>query len=105
MGQLQRPAPELWMILRDRKRLAKLMVIQGVSSRELARAAGWKSHSYLNRLLRGEVTSLKTDPALRIAHHLGVGVDDLFLTRVSTVEGRSAPVSRRVAPRRETAAS
>lgn len=98
------PIPELWMILRDRKRLAKLMVIQGVSSRQLAEAAGWKSHSYVNRLLRGEVKTLKTDPALRIAHHLGVGVDDLFLTKVSTTEGRSAPSPRRSVPRREPAA-
>lgn len=71
------------MVLKDRKQLAKLMVIQGVSARQLAKAAGWKSHSYMNRLLAGEVRTLGTDPALRIAHYLGVGVDDLFLVRVS----------------------
>lgn len=98
------PSPELWMILKDRQKLAKIMVIQGVSARELAKIAGWRSHSYLNRLLRGEVKSLKTDPALRIAHHLGVGVDDLFLTKVATDAGRSAPASRRSVPRREPAA-
>ena len=70
------------MILTDRKRLAKLMVIQGVSQRELATAAGWRAHSYLGRLLRGEVKNLESDPALRIAKYLGVGVDDLFLTEV-----------------------
>lgn len=72
------------MILKDRKTLAKLLVIQGVSHRQLADAAGWKSHSYVGRLVRGEVKTLDTDPALRIAHHLGVGVDDLFLVRTST---------------------
>ena len=79
---------EVYMELLDRKRLARLMVIQGVSQRELARAAGWSSHSYLGRLLAGEVKTLKTDPALRIAHKLQVGVDDLFLTKVdsSTVQ-------------------
>lgn len=71
------------MILKDRKQLAKLMAIQEVSARRLALAAGWKSHSYMNRLLSGEVRTLGTDPALRIAHFLGVGVDDLFLVRVS----------------------
>lgn len=72
------------MVLTDRKRLAKLMLIQGVSQRELAEAAGWKSHSYLGRLLRGDVNTLENDPAVRIAHYLGVGTDDLFLSRSST---------------------
>lgn len=83
------------MYLKDRKQLAKLMVIQGVSARQLARAAGWKSHSYMNRLLAGDVRSLSTDPALRIAHHLGVGVDDLFLVRVSNDAGRTSQPVRK----------
>lgn len=73
----------MWMELIDPKKLRKLMVIQDVSQRELALAAGYKTHSYLGRILRGEVKTLTTDPALRIAHYLGVGVEDLFLTRVS----------------------
>lgn len=76
------------MILQDHKRLAKLMVIQGVSQRELAKAAGWTSHSYMARLLRGEVKTLKTDPAARIAKYLGVGVDDLFLVGMDSVPVR-----------------
>lgn len=77
------------MILQDHKRLAKLMVIQGVSQRELARAAGWKSHTYMARLLRGDEKTLRPEPALRIAKYLGVGVDDLFLVGVD-----SLPVQR-----------
>lgn len=72
------------MELADRKKLARLMVIQEVSQRELALAAGWRSHSYLGRLLRGEVKTLDTKPAARIAKRLGVGVDDLFLVKVSS---------------------
>lgn len=82
------------MILQDRKRLARLMLIQGVSQRQLAEAAGWQSHSYLGRLLRGEVKTLETAPAARIAHTLGVGVDDLFLTKMSTDTGRAAQPRR-----------
>ena len=78
------------MELIDRKRLARLMLIQGISQRELARAAGWRSHSYLGRLLRGDVKTLETEPALRIAHTLQVGVDDLFLVRSSSVSPRNA---------------
>lgn len=78
------------MILKDRKQLAKLMVIQDVSARRLALAAGWKSHTYMQRLLKGDVKTLGTDPALRIAHFLGVGVDDLFLVRVSSESANSS---------------
>ncbi len=77
------------MLLLDRKRLLKLMLIQGVSQRDLAEAAGWKSHSYLGRLLRGQVKNLEPDPAVRIAYYLGVGVDDLFVPRSSSDAFRS----------------
>lgn len=86
--------PEIWMQLIDRKRLARLMAIQGVSARQLAKAAGWKSHSYMNRLLRGEVNTLEVEPAVRIAKHLGVGTDDLFLTRLSSDVGRQSAQER-----------
>ena len=69
------------MHLIDRRKLAKLMVVQGISQRELAQAAGWRSHSYLGRLLRGEVTTLDPDPALRICDALDVAVSDLFAAR------------------------
>lgn len=85
------PIKEVWMVLTDRKKLAKLMVIQGVSQRELALAAGWKSHSYLGRLLRGDVATLEVEPAVRIAMYLGVGTDDLFMSRASTVVAQNAP--------------
>lgn len=72
------------MILKDPKKLAKLMVIQEVGQRELARAAGWKAHSYLGRLLAGTATNVEPEPAARIASYLGVGIDDLFLVKVDT---------------------
>lgn len=81
---------ELYMILKDRKQLASVMIVQEVSQRELAKAAGWKSHSYLGRLLRGEVRTLDGDAALRIAHRLGLPVDHLFLTRLSNETARTA---------------
>ncbi|SED52954.1 Helix-turn-helix [Rhodococcus pyridinivorans] len=81
---------ELYMILQDRKRLARLMAIQDVSQRELARAAGWKAHSYLGRLLKGEVKTLEPEPALRIANYLQVAVDDLFLVKVDSNPGKHA---------------
>lgn len=70
------------MELRDRKMLQRLMIVQGVSNRSLAKIAGWKSHSYMNRLVAGQVKNLEPEPALRIAKFLGVGVEDLFLTKV-----------------------
>lgn len=82
------------MILKDRKQLAKLMVIQGISQRSLAEQAGWRSHSYLGRLLRGDVKTLDPEAAVRISCALGVGVDDLFLARVSSHTAQTAPSKR-----------
>ncbi|WP_228822202.1 helix-turn-helix domain-containing protein [Nocardia farcinica] len=70
------------MELVNREMLERLMKTRGVSQRQLAAIAGWKSHTYMQRLMRGEVKTLSTDPALRIAHYFGVPVDLLFLTRV-----------------------
>lgn len=80
------------MKLLDRHKLAKLMVIQDVSNRRLAKIAGWKSHSYVARLLDGTATTLKPDPALRIAEHFGVPIDDLFVTRLAS---DNAQIARR----------
>lgn len=88
---------EVWMELKDHKQLAKLMVIQGVSQRALAEAAGWKAHSYVARLVRGEAKNVEPQHAARIAHFFGVGVDDLFLVKVDRTSGRSGQIEK---PRR-----
>lgn len=81
------------MELKDRELLKELMETQGVSARELAKFAGWKSHSYMNRLLKpvsqGGVDTLKTDPAIRIAYRLGTPVHRLFVTRTSAESAQS----------------
>lgn len=80
--------PELWMELIDRKRLAKLMAIQEVSPAALAKAAGWNSKTSVTRLLSGEYNGIKdADKCARIAKRLGVGIDDLFLTKISSHGG------------------
>lgn len=79
--------PELWMQLIDRKRLAKLMAIQEVSPFMLARAAGWKSKTSIVRLLNGDYNAVDPERAARIAKYLGVGIDDLFMARLSTDVG------------------
>ena len=66
------------MRLRNLKTLRTLMVVSDVSQRRLAMAAGYKSHSYMGRILRGEVDTLAPEAALRIARFLQVGVDFLF---------------------------
>ena len=77
------------MELRDLKKLKRLMVIQEVSQRQLAIAAGYDSHAYMGRILRGEVKTLKAEAAARIAHYLHVAIDDLFLVRVSTASSEN----------------
>lgn len=83
------------MLVKDRKRLARLIEIKGVSRREVARAAGWKSHSYLLRLISGQATTCEPEHALRIAHFLEVDLYDLFTPKGSSDAGR--PVQGRAA--------
>lgn len=78
------------MILQHRKRLLKLMAIENVSQRKLAEVAGYKSHAYMGRLLRGDVKTLEPEAGLRIANFLDVPVESLFLVRVSSNSAHSA---------------
>lgn len=92
--------PEIWMELIDAKRLAKLMVIQGVSGRELSENAGWKSHTYLQRLLKGLAKNVEPEHAVRIAYYLGVGTDDLFVARTSSDARDAAKWDRKIRGKR-----
>jgi transcriptional regulator with XRE-family HTH domain len=83
------------MKVRDPEHIKKLMEIQGVSLRDLSRSVGWKSHTYLIRILDGRIGSVQPKPAARMARRLGVGIDDLFVTRLSTDSTQS--VKRRSA--------
>lgn len=71
----------------DPKKIQKLMVIQEVSARTLAEKVGYASHSYVTRILRGEIQTVTPERAARIARYFGVGVDDLFTPRLSTDGG------------------
>lgn len=77
------------MKVRDPLQISRLMVRKGVSSRELAAAAGWKSHTYLLRILNGKIKSVQPTPARKIAKHLGVDPDRLFLTEVTGQGGQN----------------
>lgn len=77
------------MELKDRTLLASLMEAQGKSARHVARVAGYKSHTYVQRILRGQAKNLEPVPAARIAHDLGVPFDLLFRTRVSAESAQS----------------
>lgn len=68
----------------DHRRIGRLLAVQDKSARQLATAAGYSSHTYIQRVLRGEITTVTPDRAARIARYLGVGVDDLFVPRLST---------------------
>jgi transcriptional regulator with XRE-family HTH domain len=77
------------MRLHNLKGLRTLMVVQGVSQRRLARAAGYRSHAYMGRLLRGEVDTLEPTAALRIARFLQVDAGFLFAPGPSSGDGRT----------------
>lgn len=77
------------MRLRDRRKLATILIVQDVSHRRLAEAAGWRSHSIVGRLLRGELTTVEPKRALRIARFLGLPVEDLFAVQVTGETGQT----------------
>lgn len=85
----------IWMELTNREKLKRRMEKLNVSQRELSRVAGWRSHTYMGRLLNGEERTLNTDPALRIAHHLGFDVEDIFTTNVETPAAQRETGTRR----------
>jgi hypothetical protein len=60
-------------------------------------AAGWKSHTYLLRLLAGTANTVEPEPAVKIATFLGVDVADLFVPRVSVGGGQIAKQKGRAA--------
>lgn len=73
----------------DPKKIKKLMLIQEVSARTLAEKVGYQSHSYINRILSGEIKTVTPERAARIAHFFEVGIDDLFVPRMSISTRRS----------------
>lgn len=81
--------PEIYMRVIDHRRLQKLMLIQGVTTRQLATAIGYKSHAHLGLVVRGQYPTVTPEKAARIARYLGVGVDDLFVPRLSTDAAQS----------------
>jgi transcriptional regulator with XRE-family HTH domain len=84
------------MRLHNLKGLRTLMVVRDVSQRRLARAAGYRSHAYMGRLLRGEVDTLEPEAALRIARFLQVEREFLFAARSFTDDERFAQHHREV---------
>lgn len=67
------------MIVKDAELLRRLMHAADLSARQLARELGWSSHTYLNRILAGEVSQVSPRTAQRLAARLGVAVDLLFI--------------------------
>lgn len=99
----RKPLGELYMEVRDHKKFASVVLVQGISQRELAESAGWVSHTYLGRLLRGEAKTLSDEAALRIAHKLGMPVDMLFLTVVSEKTGQAVQTKSHAGKRSKVA--
>jgi transcriptional regulator with XRE-family HTH domain len=79
------------MLLKNRKALVKLMAIEGLSQRRLAAAAGWRSHSYVGRLMAGKARTVTPEAAARIAATLGVAVGDLFASDGGDTEPPAQP--------------
>ncbi len=76
------------MQVKDHRRLARQVEIKGLSHRTIAKALGWNSHTYVGRILRGEITTMDPRAAVYLCHLLEVAVDDFFLTKSSKNPGQ-----------------
>lgn len=101
----KKPLGELYMEVREHTKFASVVLCQDISQRELAEAAGWNSHTYLGRLLRGEAKTLSDEAALRIAHKLGLPVDMLFRTVVSEKTGQTVQTKSHAGKRKQRIAA
>lgn len=63
------------MELKDPEYLSYLMRRTRTSQREVSAAAGWKSHTWLGKLLRGDVRTLEPHHAAAIAAFFGARPD------------------------------
>ena len=75
--------------------LGKLMREDGVSQRQLAKAAGYEGHGYIGRLLRGKSDTVEATAARRIARLLGVRLDRLFVSSRDQVSTEAPCQSKR----------
>lgn len=75
----RRTEGDFWMELIDRKKLARIMAIQGVSQRQVCDFVGWSSRGNLIALLNGTKKTLTEARAVRIAQFLEVPLDSLFV--------------------------
>lgn len=83
---------ELYMVVKDAELIRRMMNTHRpikITARQLSRDLGFSSHSYVNRILTGKVTTVTTDTAMKIAYLLGAPVDLLFDARVSGNAGRN----------------
>lgn len=71
------------MLVKEPDLLRRLVASKNMTARQLSRRMGWRSHSYMNRILSGQVRSVTPDAAVKIAYLLQVPVDLIFVPRVS----------------------
>lgn len=63
----------------DHRRLARLMIVKEIGVRQLASAAGYRSHTQVWRLVHGRADGCDERYASRIAECLEVDLGDLFV--------------------------
>lgn len=71
------------MLIKDAGLIRRLLESKGITARQLARDMGWASHSYMNRILSGQVRTVQPEVAVKIAYLLQVPVDLIFVARMS----------------------
>ena len=72
------------MKVKDAELLRMLMQVAGVTARQASRDLGWSSHSYLNRILSGQVRTVTEETAEQLCALLQVPLPLLFVVEESS---------------------
>lgn len=67
------------MRVKDAELMRRLMQAAGVTARQMSRDLGWSSHSYLNRILAGQVRTVTEQTAEQLCALLQVPLSLLFV--------------------------
>lgn len=94
MAQAIKPLGEVWMELTDHRKFAKLVLLAGLSQRGLAQMLGFESHTYINRLAKGEVKTVTPETAAKICVALDLAMTDLFVPKTTNIPVRKRQEER-----------
>lgn len=73
----------VYMLVKDLDLLLRIAESKGISKRQMAFAAGYRSHGHMYKILDGRTKSMSPKRAMMLANYLGVDLGVIFSPHVS----------------------